>query len=166
MDLSPDGRKAMAYWAQIDRAVTDRMTTADLWSLIRDAAEEQGLASPGVTIRGVSEVRGVAAGRLRASDYLARLEPHMAITDRAWSEAPWSRPLGQQSALPIFHVRYQHTTLGPEGETTTWRTSVLNGSLPATMGDLQSILDEDTSELSRKYGVEHVAYGAIQILAV
>jgi hypothetical protein len=166
MDLSPEGRAAMTYWAQIDAAVSDKLSTADLWSAIRDAADEMGLSSPGVTIRGVSEVRGIAAGRVRASDYLARLQPGMAITDRAWSEAPWSRPLGQQSALPIFHVRYQHTTLGPDGETTTWRTSVLNGALPGTVDDLYSILDEDTAELSRKYGVDHVGYGAIQILAV
>jgi hypothetical protein len=166
VELSPAGQRAMTYWAQIDAAVSMKMTTADLWSAIRDAADEMGLASPGVTVQGVSEVRGVAAARVRASEHLGKLDPSMSLSNRDWSEAPWSRPAGEQAALPIFHVRYQHTTLGPEGESTTWRTSVLPGRLPGTMGDLRSILDEDTSELSRKYGVDHVAYGSIQILAV
>lgn len=165
MDLSPEGQRAMTYWAQIDAAVSLRMSTADLWRTIREAAAELGPNIPTPTVRGVSEVRGIAAARVRASEHLGKLDPSMSLSSRDWSEAPWSRPLGQQSALPIFHARYQHTTLGPEGETVAWRTSVLPG-LPATMGDLLSILDEDTSELSRKYGVDHVGYGAIQILAV
>lgn len=165
-DLTPAARKALAYWPQIELAAAERMTTADLWSTIQDAAEELGLASPGVTLRGVSELRGIATTIQASGRRLERLMDSADLTGRHVAEAPWSRSLAERDALGIYQVRYQHTTLTPEGPETNWRTSVFYGQLPGSVGELRDALAEDAAQLANKYGVDHVDLSNVQVLAV
>lgn len=165
-DLSPAARKALAYWPQIEYAAQSRMTTADLWSTLQDAAEEMGLESPGVSIRGVSELRSLAT-TIQASGRRFEQAGDTASLDQHYvSEAPWSRPLNERNALGITQVRYQHTTLTPDGPETNWRTSVFYGELPRTAGELRAALEEDAGQLANKYGVDHVDFANVQILTV
>lgn len=165
-DLSDQARKAMTYWGEIQAAASEGMTTADLWSLIQDAAEEMGLESPGVTIRGVSELRGLAGRIIASGRTFATAGPEISLSGRDWAEAPWSRPLAEQNALGIWQVRFQHTTLGPDGPETQWRTSVFTGSVPGTVGELRSALEEDAQAMATKYGVGHIGFDNVQLLVV
>lgn len=165
-DLSPAARKALAYWPQIEMAAAERMTTADLWSLLQDAAEEMGLESPGVTLRGVSELRGLATTIQASGRRLERLGDSAALSGQHVAEAPWSRSLAEQNALGIYQVRYQHTTLTADGPETNWRTSVFYGELPGTVGELRAAIEEDAGQLANKYGVDHVDFSNVQVLSV
>ena len=166
MDLSPEGKKAMAYWGVIEPAAAARMPTAELWSALRAAAAELGLPSPGVTLRGVNEVCAAANAIHRAERDFARLEDGMSLGDRYVAQTPWSRSLAEQNALPTYHVRFLHTFSGPEGEQSEWRTSVITGQLPDTAGELHDLVSEDAENLADKYGVDHVGYSSVQILGV
>ena len=165
-DLSDAARKALAYWPQIEYAAAAGMNTADLWSAIRDAAEELGLASPGVSVQGVSQLRGLAAGIQRGAASFERLADNLGLGNVHVAQAPWSRSLAEQAALPMYHVRYQHTVMGPEGPETNWRTSVFTGPLPDTVGGIRAAINEDAAQLANKYGVAHGDVAGLQILSV
>lgn len=157
----------MGYWGIIEQAAAGQMTTQEMWQAIHESAEEMGLPGPGVTVRGVSELRGIAGRIQRSGRDFQKLGDTMSLSEHFTSQTPWSRSLGEQNALGIYHVRYQHTTLGPDNTPTTeWRTSVITGQLPQTAGELRSIIEEDASQLATKYGVDHVDFGAVQILVV
>jgi hypothetical protein len=165
-DLSPAARKALAYWPQIEEAAHYSMTTADLWETIHAAAEDLGLASPGVTLRGVSELRSLATQIQASGRRFESLGDESSVEGRHVSDAPWSRPLAEREGLSIFQVRYQHTTLTAEGPETNWRTSIFYGQLPGTKAELQAALEEDAGQLANKYNVSHISTSGHQILAV
>jgi hypothetical protein len=165
-DLSDAARQALKYWPQIEFAAQSRMSTADLWSAIRDAADELGLSSPGVTANGVSTLRGLASGIQRRGEAVDRAHDSQRLTDEHMAQAPWSRPLPQQNAFPMFQVRFQHTFMQDGEERSEWRTSVFNGRLPRTAGELRAAIDMDANELASKYGSTHVGVGNLQILQV
>lgn len=165
-DLSPEARQALAYWGVIERAARERMTTADLWSGIRQAAADLGLEAPGVTARGVAQLRGIAGGVQASSRNLARTDREFSLEARHVAQAPWSRPPELQNALAMHQVRFLHTTMTPTGEQSEWRTVVMTGGLPATVGDLVDAVEGDAIELARKYGGDHVGVSGLQILAV
>lgn len=157
----------MGYWGVIERAVADRLTTADLWSDIRDAADELGLESPGVTVRGVNELRRLANTIQNSGRQFERATDETGLDARMMGEAPWSRPLAEQNALGIYQVRYQHTYVTAEGPQTEWRTSVFNAAdMPDTVGELRDAIGQDAQQLADKYGVSHVEFGSVQILSV
>lgn len=165
-ELSDAARKALAYWPQIEYAAQARMTTADLWGVLRDHADELGLSSPGVTLRGVNELRSLATSIQASADRLERADPSARLDSRLVSEAPWGRSLAERDALPMFQVRYQHTTIGPNGPETSWRTSVIRGQVPRTVQDLMDAVAEDAEMLANKYGHEHVGTGGHQALFI
>lgn len=165
-NLSDAARKALAYWPQIEEAAAARMTTADLWSNLRDAAQELGRDTPGVSILGVNELRSLATTIQASAARLDRMADSFAIDARHVGQAPWSRDPAERDALSIFQVRYQHTTLGAEGPETNWRTSIFYGQLPGTAGELRQAIAEDAGQLANKYGVNHVDFGNLQVLEV
>lgn len=165
-DLTPAGRKALAYWGEIEFAARERLTTADLWASLQDAAERLGLSSPGITVQGISNLRAFAGSIQRAEQRFERARDTENIAGHHIGDAPWARSLPEQNALNIFQVRYQHTFLQDGEEQTEWRTSVFTGRMPGTVGELRAAISEDANELARKYGVEHVDFGAVQILRV
>lgn len=164
MDLSPEATKALAYWGPISRAAADRMTTADLWSAIRDEADRLGLASPGVTVRGVSELRGVAGGIQRVSDQFNALPGHRVMRGTMAAEAPWSPAPGSRRTFPQYQVRFQHTYNHQGEQVTEWRTTMIPANLVRTVDDLRRAVAGDALQLARKYGVEHVDVSGLQPL--
>lgn len=164
--LSPAGRAALGYWPQIELAAAEGLTTADLWALIRDAADELGLSSPGVTVQGVSELRGIASGMQRRSGEIARLPDEKTLTGRLLTLAPWARSAGERKANPQYHVRYQHTTRQNGELVTEWRTSKFGGKFPGTLGDLRRLVEVDAQQLAKKYGVEHVGVDGLELWAI
>lgn len=163
----PNRNPALAYWGEIEYAAQHRLPTAELWDMLKSAAERLGLPGPGVTVQQVNAVRHQATGIQAASRRLERVDPSSGLSDgRLVAEAPWSRSLAERNALPMYQVRYQHTVDGPNGPETAWRTSTFRGRLPSTLADLQDAVTEDAENLADKYGGAHVGIGSLQILAV
>ena len=166
MNLSDQAKAALAYWPQIEYAADNGLTTADMWGIIRDAAEDLGLASPGVTVQGVSQLRGLASGIQRRADQFNAFPDSKRLPGTAWSEAPWSRSLADQRAMPKWQVRFQHTFLVNGAEVTEWRSTVRSGRTPRTKGELLGVVDEDAENMARDYGVEHVGTSGHQLLVI
>lgn len=164
--LSPAAKSALAYWPQISRAAALGLTTADLWSDIREAAEDIGLASPGVTVQGVSQLRGMAAGIERTADRLARAADSRRLIGDFVATPPWARTPGERKAAAMFNVRFQHTVIRNGEEVTEWRTTKFSGRLPRTVGELRRLVEGDAVQLARKYPSEHVGVSGLQLFAV
>lgn len=165
-DLTPGQRKALAYWGPISSAVSQGADTRQVWSAIRSAADDLGLASPGVSARDVSTIRGYATAIARTARDIARLSDDLGIGNLRIPQAPWGRSLAEQDALKMHQVTFQHTTVTSEGEQTVWRSSVFTGSLPGTIGELRAQIEADANEIAIDYDEEHVGVGAIQIMAI
>lgn len=165
-EISADARRALVYWGAISRAAVDNMTTADLWSAIRDEAERLGLASPGVTVRGVSELRGIAKRIEANAQDLAGMPRSRRLLGRLVTVVPWARPAAQRRVNPMVQVRFRHT-FTVAGEThTEWRTSKVNAHTIRTVGDLQDQVDEDAELMARKYLTAHVGVSDIHAFAI
>lgn len=165
-DLTPAETKAMAYWPQIEGSAARHDTTASLWASINAAAAELGLTSPGVSAIAVNRLRAMATGIQRRSDQLAALPNSKRLTSGLVSQAPWSRSLAEQRALPKFQARFQHTFTKNGDSVTEWRTSVWDGKLPRTIGQLRDAIDLDAQNMANKYGVEHDSVDAIQLFQI
>ena len=165
-ELSPDARGAMRYWSVIESAARLRATTADLWAAINDAAAEQGLSSPGVTLRGVNELRSYAAQQQNAADRLARSDRGAPMEDRLIGPAPWAREGAEYASVDRWQITYLHTTLDNGEERSDWRTSMFTGTLPDTVGELMDQLDVDAETLADEYELQHVGVGSITVLRV
>ena len=156
----------MPYWNEISAAANDRATTADLWSRIRDQADQLGLSSPGVSVQGVNELRRLATSIERSGRALTKASETSGIEPGMIGEAPWSRALQDRGGIGIFQVRYKHSFIDSEGLQSEWRTSVFNNGLPATVGELRANIIEDANQLANKYKVEHVGTDFLRILVV
>lgn len=165
-ELSPDARGAMRYWSVIESAARLRATTADLWAAINDAAAEQGLSSPGVSLRGVNELRSYAAQQQNAADYLERSDRSAPIEAGHIGPAPWAREGAEYASVERWQITYLHTTLDNGVERTDWRTSMFTGTMPGTVGDLMDQLDLDAETLADEYELEHVGVSSVTILRV
>ena len=169
------GRRLSAYWGVIQRAVTERRTTAELWADIRAAAAQMGRESPGISAAQVGRERGRAAAIRNAGDQLARVEAAAertgtdpALDASVIAEAPWARPLPERNALPMWQVNFDLTLTTAEGETfTTTVSSILRGpDIPDTLSGLHDAVAEDAEAMAEKYGHSLVGTGAAHILAV
>ena len=149
-DLNIRQQRALGtYWGVIQAAAAQHMTTADLWAAIRGAAEQAGLASPGVNASDISVLRGYAGAMVRAADALAASEPGLGLTSSMIATAPWARPLAEQNLSPMFQATYKITGLSPTGAPVEgWLTSVFNTqTLPGTVGELLDQLSQDTLDM-------------------
>jgi hypothetical protein len=156
----------MHYFGVIEHATRERASTADIWSAIRAQAAAEGLESPGVTAQDVSRLRG-AAGRIRAaSAALSRAEPGYGIDAPMIALAPWSRSLAERNTLPMYQVRFLHTTNVAGQEQSDWRSIMLRGATPPTVGDLMSQLQRDAEQMAEGYNSAHVSMSNIDVLAV
>lgn len=164
--LSPAAQKALAYWGVIELAAQVRATTADLWGWIRDAADELGLASPGVSVQGVSELRGRAGQIQEAARQFARLADNQRVRGVSVATPPWARDPALMRAQPRFAVRYQHTFEHQGQLVTEWRTSMFDGRPNATAGQLRRDVELDAQNLANKYGTTHVETSNHQVLVI
>jgi hypothetical protein len=141
------------YWGIVMSAATQHLNTADLWGAIRDAAEAAGLASPGVSASAISVVRGQAGRIAAATENLAAAQPELGLDASMIAQAPWSRPLADQNTTPLYQVRFESTVITPEGGTLTqWQTTMVQGSLPGTVGDLTDLVTQDAQLMAAAGG--------------
>lgn len=173
MDLTPGMKALLPWWGIIQSAVSQRVQTADLWTIVRDAATREGVELKGVSAADMSRMRAVPAGQRNAGDTFMRARPTDAITADMIAQDISSRSPQDQLLAPRWIARFEHD-ITVDGELQThWRASVFEGSLPATAGDLRNQLEQDAEQmmLSSSGGIAaeettHLGIGRIQIVAV
>lgn len=166
MEITPGQRQLLAYWGNIQAAVSQRASTAELWDAVRQASAAEGVQLIGVSATDMSSLRAIASAQRNAMEQLAALRPDGAITGTMIASDLSARPLADQALAPSWIVRFEHdVTINGELQTL-WRSSVFEGSLPPTAGALRSAVEGDAGALAEDYGVTHVGVGRIQISAV
>lgn len=137
------------YWSEVYGGAANKLSTSDLWDNIRARAQAQGLSSPGVSATAISTLRGYASRMISAADSLAKARPELALTSSLIAEAPWSRPLQDQNAMPIYQVSFQNTIQLEDGSTVTkWQSTTITGQLPPTVGDLYGVASAEAERLA------------------
>lgn len=160
------GVNPLFYYGAVEAAARAGKGTAEIWQAIRSAAEASGLESPGVNAAQVSRLRGQAGAVLRSEREFAKSEGSYRIEGTQVGLAPWARPWAQREAVAMYQVRFQHTTMGPDGPETSWRTVMFTGGIPATKDALLTAVTEDAQQMADKYGIEHIGIGTVGILEI
>lgn len=166
MDLTPGQKALLPYWGTIQRAVSERASTADLWAAVKAVAQSEGIDLRGASGADMSRMRGIAAGQRNAMESLAASPLNTAITAGMIGTDLSARSLTAQNLTPSWIVRFEHDVTIDGQLTTFWRSSVFDGSLPPTVGQLRAQVEADAGQLADDYGVTHIGVGRIQIAAV
>lgn len=173
MELTPGQKLLLAYWGPIQSAVSERVSTADLWTRVRDSAASEGVVLRGVSALDMNRLRSIAASQRESMRTFQSSRVDQAITGRMIATDISARPLQDQALAPSWIVRFEQD-LVVEGELqTVWRSDTFDGSLPATVGDLRAQLEVDAEQLllgsSGGIGPDvavHAGIGRVQISAV
>lgn len=156
-----------AYWGVINSAAAESLTTAALWDQIRGFEEEQGISRPAGLFKAVSSMRSLAVSQRLARDSLTAAADNVALTADHIAQDINSRPLAEQALAPLYQVRFKATVLTSEGSIDRWLTVMNNGILPATKGDLVSLVASSAIDMSTTYGQLLVGLtGDLEITAV
>lgn len=161
-----DNPNAGLYWGVVEGAARAGANTQQVWEAIRQHAATLGLESPGITAQDVSRLRGEAGGIIRAGNRLERARPDQGITSDLISRPYFGRTEDRQNAAAMYQVRFQHTVEANGEQQTLWRTVTFRGALPATVGGLADLVEQDAAEMAEGYGQTHLGIESMQLMAV
>lgn len=166
--MTTPGRRGapLGYWGVIEAAVTNRMSTADLWSAIREATANPANGLTGITLMDVNRLRSSAALIRNSAAEFNRATDDLVISGKMIATAPWARKEESQRLAPKLQIRFLHTTLKDEIFETSWRTYMHPGPAPATVGDLRAIVDRAGQMLAQDYETDHVSVDQLSVLVV
>lgn len=166
--MTTPGRRGapLGYWGVIEGAVTARMSTADLWTAIREATADPTNGLSGITLMDVNRLRSSAALIRNSGAEFNRATNDLVISGKMIATAPWARPEESQRLAPKLQIRFQHTTMKDGILETNWRTYMHPGQVPATVGDLRAIVDRAGQMLAQDYETDHVNVDALSVLVV
>ncbi len=165
MDFTAGQRQLLAYWGEIQSAVSRRVSTADLWTAVRSAAEAEGVQLRGAGAIDMNLLRGLAAQQRNAMDVLQGARMGDTIVSSMIAQDISARSQQDQDLAPRWIVRFEHdVTVGGQLQTL-WRSSIFEGVLPSTRSDLTSAVEADAQALADDYDVTHIGVGRIQIAA-
>ena len=154
--LGKYGGNALKYYGSILASAYANLSTSDMWTSIRSAQANYGLATPGASAPDVSVIRGYANRIVAGAAALDAAAPDDVITTDMMAVAPYtSRDLNAMSTTPVYQVRYLNTVQADDGSTTeVWNTSVFTATdFPSTVGDLQDAINANATELAAQ-GIE------------
>lgn len=162
-ELGPGGGKLLGYWGVIQQSVAQRLSTAELWQSVREAAAADGYDISGAGAIDMGTLRSLAASQREADAMLARASPDVGLQASMIGTdlAGFLRP--NASASPQWLVRFQHNTIEDGQDVQHWRTSLFTGALPPTKADLLAQLDADGELLSQDYNSDHISIGDVAI---
>ena len=173
MDLTPGQKRLLPYWGIIQSAVTQRASTADLWEAVRADARREGAILSGVSATDMGSLRSIVARQRNATESFGRLLPQQAVTSDHIAQDISSRSLDAQALAPAWRVRFEHDITVDGQLQTVWRSSLFEGSLPATAGSLRSAIEADAEQMAASgsggltaESVTHIGVGRIQITAI
>lgn len=144
------GSNALKYYGSILASAYQNLSTADMWTAIRDTQAQYGLTRPGATAPDVSVIRGYANRIVAGANRLAAADDGDMITSDMMGVTPYTtNDLNAIATNPTYQVRYQVTWQTPDGATNTrWNTSVFTATnFPDTVGDLRDTINFNASEL-------------------
>lgn len=165
-ELGLNNPQSLQYWGSIEGAVRSGANTQGVWDAIRSAQASLGNSAPGIDIRDVSKMRSSAVGVRESARQFGNADGLSPVLGSYMATAPWARDLSDRNTLGMWQVRFEHTFTDNGIERTAWRTTMFQGTLPPTVGDLQDAVDQDAQEMAKGYGFEHVAVANISILAI
>jgi hypothetical protein len=166
MDFTPGQKQLVLYWGPIMQSVTERATTAEIWATVRAAAAAEGAPLTGVGIQDMNFMRGIANSQARSLRELGSALPSQVIESTMIGRDLSSRSLADQELARRWIVRFEHDVTIDGGLQTLWRSSVFEGILPNTKGDILNALEQDAQALAEDYGVTHIGIGSFTIAAV
>lgn len=166
MNLTPGQKQLLPWWGNIQNAVSRRASTADLWATVREAAAAEGVILRGVSAIDMNSLRSIAGSQRRSLDELQRAAPDQTITSVMIGADLSSRGQQFQNLAPSWIVRFEHDVTIEGQLNTLWRSSVFEGQLPTTKGQLLDAVTADAEALAEDYGVTHIGVGRMSIAAV
>lgn len=164
-ELTPGMLKLTTYWGTIQSAVSQRASTADLWSAVKNAAAAEGFSIAGASGADMSRLRGIAAANRNAMETFSRSGAGLGITANMVGSELYARDPTTQALTPRFVVRFAHNVIENGAETTQWRASVFEGILPPTVGEMRAQLEIDGQFYAEDYDQTHVSIGDVAITA-
>lgn len=173
MDFTPGQRQLLAYWGPIQTAVAQRVSTADLWSIVRERAQAEGAALKGVSAIDMGVLRGIAAAQRNAMEAVQRGGADAVITADMIGRDISSRAQQDQNLAPKWLVRFEQD-LNVGGQlVTVWRSSFFDQVLPGRTSELRQALEQDAEQMlaNSSGGIDattavHLGIGRVQINAV
>lgn len=166
--LTAGQRSALADWWELTQhAGYGGYTTTDLIAAASDIAQQFGRSLSFSESSSLAVLYGYARRMFNASQEVQNAAREDYITGAHIAIPPWARDENAMNTSPIWHVTYNATFIDQNGDTITeYKTSVFEGVLPPTIGDLQDAIEEDAQALSVKYQYQFVSAELTEILAV
>jgi hypothetical protein len=141
----------LQYFGVIRSAVAARLSTADLWDRIKSFEAASAVSRPAQMFTIVSQMRSAAVVQRTAVTSFAAADPGQVLTPAMVGVEMTARDVITRALAPEYYIRYEATTVTPEGESTTWYTISHSGVLPATKGDILAMAGLDAVGQSTKY---------------
>lgn len=155
--------KPMAWWGTIQAAVSEHLTTAEVWERIEARSRELGLATPPGMFQAVNEIRSQAAQLRNASDRLSAAPGEAPITGDLLAFLPYGQAAGMGAGPRTFDVRVNYTAVRTGVEEADYITLRYTGGLPSTVAELRDEAQMVAESLVEGYGAALTGLGAIQI---
>jgi hypothetical protein len=182
MDLPPRAQALYSTWWSfvsyaahaVDAAGAFLYNLIDVSSAASSIAKSVGGDYANYNPIGISQLFSVARGIAKTEAAIRNADPNASIDESMVVEAPWSRPLIDQLAMPSWQARSQVTYINEAGQQVTeWFTVGIDLVLPSTVGDLQnqlassldSMLTAPPKPKSPRRG-QLISVDAIQLLSV
>lgn len=162
----PGTQKLMSFWGTIETGARQRSTSSAMWQLLRAEAGRRGQPLEGVSGADLGPLWSRAVQIRNASERFARLGSPGTITADMITEAPWARSAEQMGLSPRFDIRFELTTIGPEGPVTSFKSWVEPLAFPETKDELLSRLQDYAEGLADRYEHSFGGIGTVQLLAV
>lgn len=158
MALSPEAKRLAFYYPAVQSSVSERASTADVFSAVRSALAQAGATPPSGLFKAVNELRSAAVQERNFAASLGRQEASDPILGSSVPQAIFARSGEVQAMNPLLQVDYQVTHRDQEGNlTTSWATSF---NIPFTDGltksDLVDLIGTDAEAGAARYGKELV----------
>lgn len=153
-DLTQPVKTALArYWFQVIGGASAGQSTAQIFESIRARAADLGLSSVGVPATAISTLRGFAGRMLGASRALNAAQDSALLESKHIAEAPWSRSLNAQAAMPVYNISFNHTIQLDDGSIVDkYQTITVSGALPGSVGDLRIFVSGEAQLLAAEGG--------------
>lgn len=158
--------KLAAYWGLIQQGVSARMTTAQLWNTVKQAAQTENADLTGVRIFDMNNIRGLAASIRNQSQNFMNAPSNASIDNTMISQNINSRPLLDQNEVQIYQVRFEHLVTTGGEQSSVWRTIQYTMDMPTTKDALLADIEANAIALANNYNVGHAGIGQIQISSV
>lgn len=156
----------LAAWGDIQQAVGNRASTAEIWGALRSVLAPNGEPLPSGAFQAVNQLRGLAASVRNAAESFGKANDSDLVTSTMVSQNINSRDALQQALAPSYEIRYQATLTIDGVSTVQWFTSHTSMLTGMTKGDLVSLLALGNEALGSEYGgsvdgVDNVSISAV-----